>query len=104
GEAACMAFGKIYCFDPTFRAEKSKNRRHLAEFWMVEPEVAYMDLEGDMALAEDFLVHIVERVLDRKQKELAVLERDTSKLECVKGPFPRIRYDEAIAILQRNGK
>ena len=103
-EAAAMALGKVYCFGPTFRAEKSKTRRHLTEFWMVEPEVAYLDLDGDMALAEDFLCSIVPRVLDRRKEEMKVLERDTSKLEKVQKPLPRIRYDEAIAILQRAGK
>ncbi|MAQ13734.1 MAG: asparagine--tRNA ligase [Sandaracinus sp.] len=102
-EAAAAALGKVYCLGPTFRAEKSKTRRHLAEFWMVEPEVAFMDLEGDMALAEDFLVHIVARVLDRRAKELEILERDTSKLEMVKGPFPRLRYEDAITLLQSKG-
>lgn len=99
-EAAAMALGKVYCFGPTFRAEKSKTRRHLAEFWMVEPEVAYMDLDGDMALAESFLTSIVGRVLDKRREELKVLERDTTHLERVQGPFPRIRYEEAIAVLQ----
>ena len=98
-EAAAAAFGKAYCFGPTFRAEKSKTRRHLAEFWMVEPEVAFMDLAGDMELAEDFLCFIVERVLARRRPEFAILERDVSKLEAVKKPFPRIHYDEAVAIL-----
>lgn len=98
-EAAAAAFGKAYCFGPTFRAEKSKTRRHLSEFWMVEPEVAFMDLEGDMDLAEDFICFIVQRVLERRRPELAILERDVSKLEAVKKPFPRIRYDEAVAIL-----
>ena len=102
-EAAAAAFGKAYCFGPTFRAEKSKTRRHLAEFWMVEPEVAFLDLEGDMDLAEDFLCFIVERVLERRRPELAVLERDVSKLESVKKPFPRISYEEAIAILKEAG-
>ncbi len=102
-EAAAAAVGKAYCFGPTFRAEKSKTRRHLAEFWMVEPEVAFMDLEGDMQLAEAFLEHIVARVLRERQDELEVLERDVSKLEKVKAPFPRITYAEAIAILQKNG-
>ena len=101
-EAAAAAFGKAYCFGPTFRAEKSKTRRHLAEFWMVEPEVAFMDLAGDMDLAEDFLCFIVERVLERRRPELAVLERDVGKLEAVKKPFPRIRYDEAVAILNES--
>ncbi|MDH5490912.1 MAG: asparagine--tRNA ligase [Myxococcales bacterium] len=102
-EAAAAAFGKVYCFGPTFRAEKSKTRRHLAEFWMVEPEVAHLDLEGDMALAEDFLVSIVERVLSRRRKELELLERDLSKLEAIQKPFPRIRYEEAIALLVAAG-
>jgi asparaginyl-tRNA synthetase len=98
-EAAAAAFGKAYCFGPTFRAEKSKTRRHLAEFWMVEPEVAYMDLDGDMELAEGLLCFIVERVLDKRRPELAILERDVSKLESVKKPFPRLPYDEAVNIL-----
>ena len=102
-EAAAAAVGKAYCFGPTFRAEKSKTRRHLAEFWMVEPEVAFMDLDGDMRLAEDFLEYIVGYVLETKKEDLKVLERDTSKLEKVKAPFPRIRYAEAIDILQKNG-
>jgi len=102
-EAAAAAFGRAYCFGPTFRAEKSKTRRHLAEFWMVEPEVAFMDLEGDMDLAEDFLRSIVRRVLERRGAELAILERDISKLEALDGPFPRIRYDEAIEILRAAG-
>src|SRR6185369_2461319 len=86
-------------FGPTFRAEKSKTRRHLAEFWMVEPEVAFMDLEGDMELAEGLLASIVARVLDQRRPELAALERDVSKLESVKAPFPRLQYDEAVKIL-----
>ncbi|HEY8079003.1 MAG TPA: asparagine--tRNA ligase, partial [Labilithrix sp.] len=102
-EAAAAAFGKAYCFGPTFRAEKSKTRRHLAEFWMVEPEVAFMDLEGDMKLAEDFLAFVVRRVLETRKSELATLERDTKMLENVKTPFPRITYAEAITILQQNG-
>jgi asparaginyl-tRNA synthetase len=102
-EAAAAAFGKVYCFGPTFRAEKSKTRRHLAEFWMVEPEVAFMDLAGDMDLAEDFLVSVVSRVLDRRKEELQVLERDVSALERVQKPFARIRYAEAIRILQEAG-
>src|SRR5215813_4737376 len=89
-EAAAMAHGKVYCFGPTFRAEKSKTRRHLTEFWMVEPEVAYMDLDGDMDLAEDLLCFIVGRVLDRRKEEMKVLERDISKLEKVQKPLPRI--------------
>ena len=102
-EAAAAAVGKAYCFGPTFRAEKSKTRRHLAEFWMVEPEVAFMDLDGDMKLAEDFLEYVVGRALEERKEELKTLERDTSKLEKVKSPFPRITYAEAIAILQKNG-
>lgn len=97
GEAAAMAVGKAYVFGPTFRAEKSKTRRHLTEFWMVEPEVAFMDLLGDMDLAEDFLVHIVQTVLAKHRDELEkVLGRDVSKLDAVQKPFPRITYDEAI--------
>ena len=100
-EAAAMAFGKSYCFGPTFRAEKSKTRRHLTEFWMVEPEVAYMDLEGDMDLAEDFLVSIVGRVLETHAKDLREkLERDTKPLERVQKPFPRIPYDDALKQIQ----
>ena len=102
-EAGAAAFGKVYCFGPTFRAEKSKTRRHLAEFWMVEPEVAFMDLDGDMELAEDLLCFLVERVLDRRAPELAILERDVSKLQNVKKPFPRIKYEEAIKILNEAG-
>ncbi|MEY4511464.1 MAG: hypothetical protein RLZZ450_3586 [Pseudomonadota bacterium] len=103
GEAAAAAFGKVYVFGPTFRAEKSKTRRHLSEFWMVEPEVAFMDLKGDADLAEDFLVYVVQRVLERRRPELAVLERDLSALERVQKPFPRIRYKEAAEILASKG-
>jgi asparaginyl-tRNA synthetase len=102
-EAAAMAFGKVYCFGPTFRAEKSKTRRHLMEFWMVEPEVAYADHEDNMRLQEDLISHIVQRVLRRRAPELEVLERDTSRLETVVKPFPRITYDEAIKILRQEG-
>jgi len=102
-EAAAAALGKVYCMGPTFRAEKSKTRRHLAEFWMVEPEVAFMDLEGDMNLAEDFLISVVGRVLESRAKELQILERDTSKLEMVQAPFPRIRYEEGIQLLKGKG-
>ena len=101
-ESAAAAFGKAYCFGPTFRAEKSKTRRHLAEFWMVEPEVAFMDLAGDMDLAEGLLTFIVARVLEKRRAELAILERDVTKLEAVKGPLPRIRYDEAVTILNEH--
>lgn len=102
-EAAAAAFGKAYCFGPTFRAEKSKTRRHLAEFWMVEPEVAFMDLDGDMDLAEEFLCFIVERVLEKRRPELEILERDISKLEAIQAPFPRITYEQAIGILLEAG-
>lgn len=103
-EAGAAAFGKCYCFGPTFRAEKSKTRRHLAEFWMVEPEVAFMDLDGDMQLAEDFLCAVAKHVLDTRRPELATLERDLSKIEAIKGPFPRITYHEAIELLRAKGK
>ncbi|MDA2911780.1 asparagine--tRNA ligase [Nitrospiraceae bacterium AH_259_D15_M11_P09] len=102
-EATAAAFGKVYCFGPTFRAEKSKTRRHLMEFWMVEPEVAFAELPEMMELAEAFLSYVVGRVLEARRTELATLERDISKLECVKPPFPRITYEEAIAILQKKG-
>jgi asparaginyl-tRNA synthetase len=103
-EAAAMALGKVYCFGPTFRAEKSKTRRHLTEFWMMEPEVAYLELDGVMDLAEDMLVEVVAQVLANRKAELAVLERDVSSLERVVKPFPRIRYEEAIELLQKAGK
>ncbi len=102
-EANAMALGKVYCFGPTFRAEKSKTRRHLTEFWMVEPEVAYADLNDVITLAEGLVVEVVARVLDKRKHELAVLERDTSKLESVKAPFPRLTYDEAAMILKDKG-
>jgi asparaginyl-tRNA synthetase len=101
-EAGAMALGKVYSFGPTFRAEKSKTRRHLTEFWMVEPEVAFNDLNDDMDLAEEFLEYIVQSVLKDRAEELKVLERDTTKLEAVKRPFPRISYDEAVQILAKN--
>ncbi len=103
-EAAAMAFGKVYCFGPTFRAEKSKTRRHLTEFWMVEPEMAFYDLEDTMDLAEDFIVYIVHRVLNNRETELNVLERDTEMLRRVQRPFPRITYDDAVRILKEKGK
>jgi asparaginyl-tRNA synthetase len=103
GEAGALAFGKIYVFGPTFRAEKSKTRRHLMEFWMVEPEVAFLDLAGDMDLAEDFVASVVQRVVATRRRELETLERDVTRLERVQKPFPRITYGEAIAILQRKG-
>jgi asparaginyl-tRNA synthetase len=102
-EANAMALGRVYCFGPTFRAEKSKTRRHLTEFWMVEPEVAYADLNDVMDLAEDLVVSVVGRVLDKRQRELKVIERDTSKLEAVKKPFPRLSYDDAVSRLQAKG-
>jgi asparaginyl-tRNA synthetase len=102
-EATCAALGKTYCFGPTFRAEKSKTRRHLTEFWMVEPEVSYAGLDDVMDLCQDFVSYIVQRVLERRAAELKTLERDTSKLETVKPPFPRISYDDALTILQRKG-
>ncbi|MGH2574984.1 MAG: asparagine--tRNA ligase, partial [Ignavibacteria bacterium] len=98
-EAGAMAFGKVYDFGPTFRAEKSKTRRHLTEFWMIEPEMAYYDLNDTMDLIEDFIEYIVGRVLKNRAKELAAIERDVSKLEKVKKPFPRITYTEAVEIL-----
>ena len=101
-EAGAMALGKVYTFGPTFRAEKSKTRRHLTEFWMVEPEVAFFDLNDDMDLAESFLEYIVQTVLKEMKNELDILERDTSKLVNVKKPLPRISYDEAIEILKKN--
>lgn len=102
GEAAAMAFGKIYCFGPTFRAEKSKTRRHLTEFWMIEPEVAYFDLNDDMQLAEEFVTHMVKSVLKNKSAELKILERDISKLEKIETPFPKLHYDEAAEILKKS--
>src|SRR5919206_6412 len=98
-EATAAAFGKVYCFGPTFRAEKSKTRRHLTEFWMVEPEMAYATLDDVMSLAERFLSYIAARVLEDRAEELKVLERDTSKLEAIVPPFPRLHYDEAVRIL-----
>ncbi|HEU4765599.1 MAG TPA: amino acid--tRNA ligase-related protein, partial [Candidatus Eisenbacteria bacterium] len=102
-EATAMALGKTYCFGPTFRAEKSKTRRHLIEFWMVEPEVAYATLDDVMDLIERFVTSVVERVLTDRKTELRVLERDTAPLERVKAPFPRIAYDEAARILVKKG-
>jgi asparaginyl-tRNA synthetase len=103
-EAAAMALGKVYCFGPTFRAEKSKTRRHLTEFWMVEPEVAYMDLDGDMELMEQLVSHVVQAALAKHDKELEnVLERDVSALGRVLPPFPRITYTEAVEVIQKAG-
>lgn len=102
-EATAMAFGKTYCFGPTFRAEKSKTRRHLTEFWMVEPEMAYATLEDVKNLAEEMVVFVVQRVLENRRPELQILERDISKLEAIKAPFPRISYDAAVKTLQAKG-
>jgi len=103
GEAAAAAFGKIYTFGPTFRAEKSKTRRHLTEFWMIEPEVAFNDSEDNMRLQEDLVSYLVRRALDRCAAELAELERDVAKLQAVAAPFPRIDYGDAVATLQGKG-
>ncbi|HSM51948.1 MAG TPA: asparagine--tRNA ligase [Thermoanaerobaculia bacterium] len=102
-EPAISAFGKVYCFGPTFRAEKSKTRRHLMEFWMVEPEVAFLEFEGLCDLAEEFVVALVGRVLDRCREDLKALERDPAPLEAVRRPFPRITYTEAVARLNEKG-
>ncbi len=102
-EATAAALGKVYCFGPTFRAEKSKTRRHLTEFWMVEPEVAYANLEDIMALAESFITSIVKSILENRRQELETLERDISKLQRIESPFPRITYDEAVEILKSKG-
>ena len=102
-EAACPAFRRVYCFGPTFRAERSKTRRHLTEFWMVEPEVAFADSADNMRLQEDLICYVVERALERCREELKVLERDTSKLELVKTPFPRMSYSEAVEQLAAKG-
>jgi asparaginyl-tRNA synthetase len=102
-EANAMALGRTYCFGPTFRAEKSKTRRHLTEFWMVEPEVAYANLDDVITLAEGLVVEVIARVLDKRQRELKTLERDTTKLESVKTPFPRVSYDDAAKLLKDKG-
>ncbi len=102
-EAAAAALGKVYCFGPTFRAEKSKTRRHLTEFWMVEPEVAWLDSEGNMRLQEDFVSYIVSRVLENQRAQLEVLERDISRLEAVTPPFDRMSYTEAVDFLRGKG-
>ena len=103
GEAAAAALGKIYTFGPTFRAEKSKTRRHLTEFWMIEPEVAWNDSAANMRLQEDFVSYVVQRALQRRADDLHVLERDLSKLERIKPPFPRVNYTDAIAVLLKKG-
>jgi asparaginyl-tRNA synthetase len=103
-ESTALALGKVYSFGPTFRAEKSKTRRHLTEFWMIEPEVAYMDLDGLMELAENFLAHIVARVLKNRVAELETIGRDAAKLQTIVPPFPRLRYDEAVEMLNQAHK
>ncbi len=100
-EATAAALGKVYCFGPTFRAEKSKTRRHLIEFWMVEPEVAFNDMYDNMDLAEQFVEYIVQRTLKNRPEELRILERDLSKLEVIKGPFPRLHYKEACDLIKK---
>ncbi|OGD22266.1 MAG: asparagine--tRNA ligase [Candidatus Aminicenantes bacterium RBG_16_63_16] len=102
-EATAMAFGKVYCFGPTFRAERSKTRRHLIEFWMVEPEVAFAVLDDIIELAQDLIVFILERTLEKRKRDLETLERDTAHLERVKKPFARLTYDEALKLLQARG-
>ena len=102
-EAGAMAFGKSYCFGPVFRAEKSKTRRHLTEFWMVEPEMAYCNLAQNMDWMESLVSYIIKKVINKCESELNILDRDVKKLECVKSPFPRITYDEAVGILENNG-
>jgi asparaginyl-tRNA synthetase len=103
-EATIGALGKVYCFGPTFRAEKSKTRRHLTEFWMLEPEVAFLELEGLIELAEDMTVYLVGRILQNRSKELKTLERDLAKLEKIKKPFPRVTYKEAVEIIRKKEK
>ena len=102
-EAAAMALGKVFSFGPTFRAEKSKTRRHLIEFWMIEPEMAFMDHEESLVVQENYVTYLVQTVLANCKQELAVLKRDLSKLENIVAPFPRITYDEAIEMLQKDG-
>jgi asparaginyl-tRNA synthetase len=102
-EATAAAHGKVYCFGPTFRAEKSKTRRHLTEFWMVEPEMAFAHLEDAVRVAEGLIVSVVGRVLETRREELKTLERDVSRLENVKPPFPRLHYDDAIKLIQSKG-
>jgi len=102
-EATAMAFGKVYCFGPAFRAEKSKTRRHLTEFWMVEPEMAYCDWSQNCDVQEQFVTYIVQQVLEKRKEELAIIERDVAPLEKILTPFPRISYDEAVVLLQKAG-
>ncbi len=103
-EATIGALGKVYCFGPTFRAEKSKTRRHLTEFWMLEPEVAFLDLDGVMELAEEMTVYVIEQILEKRSSDLKTLERDTTKLTRIKKPFPRITYKEAVDIIKKKDK
>lgn len=103
-EATAMALGRIYCFGPTFRAEKSKTRRHLLEFWMIEAEMAYFDVDDNMKLQEEMVYFVIQRVLERCRPELQILERDISKLENIKLPFPRISYTEAVELLKKAGQ
>lgn len=103
-EAACMAFGKVYCFGPTFRSEKSKTRRHLTEFWMLEPEIAYISFEENLALQENMITFVVKEVLRNCREELSIIGRDTKLLEKIEPPFPKIHYREALEILKENGK
>jgi asparaginyl-tRNA synthetase len=102
-EATAAAFGKVYCFGPTFRAEKSKTRRHLIEFWMVEPEVAFATLDDIIELGQDLIMFILERVLERRKQDFEIIERDTAPLERISKPFPRVTYDEAVKILKEKG-
>lgn len=102
-EAAALAFGRVYCFGPVFRAEKSKTRRHLMEFWMLEPEMAYVELDESLAIQEQLITYVVQQVLQNRQRELKTLERDVTALEKVATPFPRISYAEALEILKRHG-
>jgi len=102
-EATAMAFGKVYCFGPTFRAEKSKTRRHLIEFWMIEPEVAYATFEDIIELGEDLILFVIERILEKRKSELEILERDTRPLEQVKKPFPRLKYEAVLPLLKEKG-
>jgi len=103
-EATAAALGKVYCFGPTFRAEKSKTRRHLTEFWMLEPEIAYLELDGLMDLQEDMMVYVIEQILTKRQTELKILERDIGKLENIKKPFFRITYKETVEIIRKEDK
>ncbi|HOE14056.1 MAG TPA: asparagine--tRNA ligase [Candidatus Saccharicenans sp.] len=102
-EATAAAFGKVYCFGPTFRAEKSKTRRHLIEFWMVEPEVAFATLQDIIELGQDLVMFILERVLEKRRADFDILERDTAPLERIKKPFPQLTYDEAVRLLKEKG-